>query len=359
MKILYGITKSNFGGAQRYVFDLATEVKKQGHEVFVLCGKGGTLVKKLGEENIKAIEIPSLGRDISIFDDITSFFSIYKILRKEKPGVFHINSSKMGGIGALAGRLAGIKKIIFTSHGWAFNENRSWIEKFIIKFLYWIILVLSHKTICVSEETRRQISKLPFVKNKLLVVHNGITQFSMLPTQPREILIVGALGELHNIKGFDILLKAWGKFVQKHGAKLQILGEGEERKKLEKLADELGVSRLVEFKGYVDNARAELLNFDIFVMPSRSENLPYAILEAGFAGLPVIASKVGGIPEIIENGVSGILVPKEDPETLLSSLILLAEDPELRKRLGGQLQKTIQQEFSLEKMVHDTLNVYV
>src|SRR3989344_9020554 len=122
IKIFYGITKSNFGGAQRYVLDLATEAKKLGHNVVVLCGQEGKLVEKLGENKIETIAIRNLERDMSLVKEVKSFIKIVKILKKGRADVFHVNSSKMGGIGSLAGRIAGVKKIVFTSHGWAFNE---------------------------------------------------------------------------------------------------------------------------------------------------------------------------------------------------------------------------------------------
>ena len=179
MKILYGITKSNFGGAQRYVFDLALESRKAGHDVTVLCGGNGILIDKLKEEKIRTIHIGEMGRDIYIGEEIESFFKILKILKNEKPEVFHINSSKMGGIGTVAGRLAGVPRIIFTSHGWAFNEPRPRWQKVFIKFLAWLTILFSHKTICVSDKTKEQIASLPYMKNKLVVIHNGISKFNL------------------------------------------------------------------------------------------------------------------------------------------------------------------------------------
>ncbi|MDO8565324.1 MAG: glycosyltransferase [bacterium] len=174
MKIIYGITKSNFGGAQRYVFDLATETQKAGHEVAVICGAGGVLVEKLKENGIRVIEIEGMKRDISLIDEFRSLHFIFRTLYKERPDVFHTNSSKMGGLGNIAARLAGVKKIIFTGHGWAFNEPRLEWQKVLIKFLAWLTILLSHKTICVSEKTKRDVVGWPFVKNKLVVIHNGI-----------------------------------------------------------------------------------------------------------------------------------------------------------------------------------------
>jgi len=358
MKILYGITKSNFGGAQRYVFDLVKEAKEKGHDVAVLCGGQGKLTENLEKEKIKVISLNELQRNIAIAKEIKSFFDILKVLRKENPDVFHINSSKMGGIGGLAGRLAGVKKIIFTTHGWAFNEPRPMWQKILIKFFTWITILCAHQTICVSEKTKKDVQKWPFVKNKLVVIYNGIKEFDLIKREDL-FFTVGTISELHRIKGLDILLTAWSKFKKNHQAKLVIFNEGEERQNLENMAKNLGISDSVIFKGFVDNARSFLSGFDIFCIPSRSEAMPYALLEAGIAGLPVIATSVGGIPEIIENGLNGILVPAENAEILLSSLILLAEDVDLRKRLGANLKSSIQENFSFEKMVEDTLHIYL
>lgn len=357
MKIIYGITKSNFGGAQRYVFDLAVGAKNAGHEVAVLCGGNGPLVEKLKVEGIKVITIPDLGRDISILNDWKTFRFILKILKAEKPDIFHTNSSKMGGIGNLAGRIARIKKIIFTSHGWAFNENRNWLSKLIILKLVWYTIIFSHKTVCVSEKTKSQVSWMPFIKNKLVVVHNGIEKFELVPRTDNSF-VVGTIAELHHIKGLDILLKAWAVFKKNNVGRLEIFGSGEERENLQNMAKNLGISDSVIFKGYVENARSYLLAFDIFVLPSRSENLPYAILEAGVASRAVIASNVGGIPEIIQNENCGILVEKENVSALSEALIKLANNQNFRETLGNNLHKVVTEQFSKEKMLRETLTLY-
>ncbi|MEK6809059.1 MAG: glycosyltransferase family 4 protein [Nanoarchaeota archaeon] len=357
MKIILCITKSNFGGAQRYVFDLAKAAKKEGLEVKVLCGQAGLLTVKLREEGVECISLPEMWRDVSIVKDIRTFLEIFKTLKKERPNVFHINSSKMGGLGGLAARLAGVKKIVFTSHGWAFNEPRARWQKLFIKLLVWIIILLSHKTICVSYQTKQAMTKWPFIKKKMVVIHNGIEEFE-LSYKPKEIFTAGAIAELHKIKGLDILLQSWSKFIKKCDAKLIIYGEGEEKDSLQNMARNMGIYDTIEFKGFVDNARTFLPSFDVFILPSRSENLPYAILEAGFAGLPVIATSVGGVPEIIESGISGILIPKEDSEAIFSSLVLLSEDPKLRERLGANLKSTVQENFSIDKMLEKTFKLY-
>lgn len=362
MKILYGITKSNFGGAQRYVFDLAQEAKKLGHEVAVTCGGEGSLVEKLNSAGIRVIPIPYLDRDISVLKDIRTLLFIYKTLKLERPDVFHINSAKMGGIGMLAGRLLGVKRIIFTAHGWAWNESRSLISKLIIKKLSWLTILGSHKTIAVSEAIKKAMT-WPLAQRKMFIIRNGVREFNLLDRDAaREKLLInndevvaGTISELHHIKGLDFLLKAWSKI---DTGKLIIIGAGEEETNLKALAQELNLSERVVFKGFVDEARGLLKALDIFTLTSRSEGLPYAILEAGSAGLPIVATRVGGIPEVIESNKDGILVEAGDIDAIYKGLQDLINNKEKRDSYSKSLHERIQRDFSLEKMVHDTLELY-
>ncbi len=362
MKILYGITKSNFGGAQRYVFDLALEAKKLGHDVVVMCGGEGGLVEKLKSAGIKVINLPYFGKKFSWLADLRALFSIFKIVKAERPDVLHINSAKMGGAGIFVGRLLKVKKIIFTAHGWAFNENRNWISKLIIKKLSWLTVLSSHKTIAVSEAIKKEMH-WPFAKRKMVVIRNGIRDFNLLDRDNArgklqindEEVIVGTISELHHIKGLDFLLKAWSRI---NSGKLIIIGAGEEETNLRALAQELNLGERVDFKGFVDEARSLLKGFDIFTLTSRSEGLPYAILEAGSAELPIVASKVGGIPEVIESGKEGVLVEAGDIDAIHISLQALINNKEKRISYGKSIHEKIKISFSLEKMVRDTLELY-
>ncbi|MEK7194460.1 MAG: glycosyltransferase family 4 protein [Patescibacteria group bacterium] len=366
MKILFGITKSNFGGAQKYVFDLATETKKLGHDVSVVCGGNGMLVNKLKKEGIRVINLVGMERDVRLDEEVKSFFEILRILRKEKPDVFHINSSKMGGAGALAARIAGIKKIIFTAHGWAFNEERPRLQKLIIEKLAWLTVFLSHKTICVSERLRLDMINKPFIKGGLVVINNGIEEFKLLSQEiarekldiklPENSVLVGTLSELHYTKGLDIALRAINKTPE--NVHLAIFGDGEAKRELQNLSKNLGLSERVRFFGFVDDAPKYLRAFDIFTLTSRTEGLPYVLLEAGLAELPVVTSNVGGIPEIIKDKETGMLVPKENPKILAEIITKLSNNVEERKRLGENLKKSVVTNFSKQKMVEKTLSLY-
>ena len=129
-KVLYLITKSNWGGAQRYVFDLATSLPADSYEVCVACGGDGEMRKKLLANGVRVVTIESLERNISLKKELLAFREISKIVREEMPDILHVNSSKAGIVGTLIGRIKRVPKVIFTSHGWAFNEDRGFISRF-------------------------------------------------------------------------------------------------------------------------------------------------------------------------------------------------------------------------------------
>lgn len=370
-KILYCITKGNWGGAQRYVYDLSTHLPP-GFEAVVACGAndGSALIQNLIPKGIRTIELSSSQRDISIIKEIKLFFELYKIIKKEKPDILHLNSSKIGGVGALAGRLARVPRIIFTSHGWAFKEERGSLEKFIILLLHWITVMLSHLTIAVSQKTKENISYMPFVKNKIIVIHNGIEKFDTLNKEEAEKILerknkdqitIFSISELHRNKGLDRVIKGISLLRNDIKSKVHyyIAGSGEEEGKLTRLIQELRLEDRVNLLGFVPNAKKLLTGADIFMFYSRNENLPFAILEAGLVGLPIIASNVGGVPEIIQDEKNGyLIIDSRGAKEIAEYITELVENPEKRKWFGSEIQKTVSQNFSLEKMLAETIALY-
>ncbi|MEK7390733.1 MAG: glycosyltransferase family 4 protein [Patescibacteria group bacterium] len=368
-RILFAVTKGNWGGAQRYVFDLATRLPKDQFEVCVLCGAGEQLEARLKEKNIRVIRLESLNRDVNIAKDAMSFVTLYRIFRKEKPDIVHLNSSKIGAIGALAGRLAGIKKIIFTGHGWAWNEDRFFLSKILIAFIHWLTILLSHTTIAVSEKVKDEISRLPFIpKSKIVVIHNGVanteymerfTARGALNSDISEKFWVGTISELHRNKGVDNLVTAFADVAETHlDIALVIIGEGDELERLTALIQKLGLSKKVHLLGRKENAGKFLKAFDVFVLASRTEAFPYVPLEAGLAQLPVVATQVGGIPEAITDGKNGLLVRSGDIPALAGAIKELLNDGAKAAILGHNLRKTVEEKFSVNLMVQKTIAVY-
>lgn len=368
-KILYCITKGNFGGAQRYVYDLATHVNKVDYEVVVLCGEGETLPKKLEDEHVRVIRLQSMQRDISVMKELKSFIELYKIFKQEKPDIIHLNSSKMGGSGAFIGRLTGVKNIIFTAHGFAFNEDRSFISRKILLFFHWLTILLTHKTIMVSDKTMKDIDYLPFMKNKLIKIYNGIDIGLDFydKKQALDILLKGkdidiknktvllSIGELHKNKGYDLFIPALKK-VEKDFIYL-IIGEGEERNNIAMLIKDNELRDKVFLLGRIENAYKYIKASDVFVLPSRTEAFPYVLLESGLAGACVLASDVGGISEVVEDDYNGVLFDVNNEIDIVHKVNMLAENKEMRERFGKMVQERVKGEFGLDGMVERTEGV--
>jgi hypothetical protein len=226
-KVLYVITKSNWGGAQRYVFDLATSLPKEQFEAAVALGGDGMLAQKLQTTGTMIYHSESMGRDISIGKDLKSFFELYRLFKKVKPDVVHLNSSKAGGVGALAAHLAGVKKIIFTAHGWPFLEKRNFISRTVIYFLSWLTALLSTKVIVVSNYDLAAAKRMPFIGSKTVRIYNGVVQVPLggggviRNAFPPQVKITGTVGELTKNKNQIALIE---EAKQKPGMYVAIVG---------------------------------------------------------------------------------------------------------------------------------------
>jgi glycosyltransferase involved in cell wall biosynthesis len=314
------ITKANWGGAQRYVYDLATSLSYQDFEVEVAFGTSGRLASELSKKDIVTHAIASMQRDVSLYADAQSFFELRKLFKAQKPDIVHLNSSKAAGLGALAARICGVPKIIFTAHGWPFWEKRSYIARAGIWILSWVTALLAHKIIVISNYDLRVAQKMPFVRHKLVRIYNGIDTKEVFSSGqiiraafPPGAKIIGTIGELNKNKNQVALLERAKNNPEMYVA---IVGEGENRAMLEEKIKTYNLSTRVKLFGFLP-AYEVLRGFDVFALPSIKEGLPYVLLEARRAGLPIEANRVGGVGEIIDaKDMSDFSLEKMIKETL-------------------------------------------
>lgn len=301
-KILFFITKATWGGAQRYVYDLATHLPQERFEAVVAYGTRGKLAEDLTIARVRTTQLPSLGRDVALISDIKSFFEILRCLRAERPDVVHLNSSKAAALGACAARILGVRRIVFTVHGWPFGEKRNIFAKILIWKISWLTALLSHKVLCVSEYDLRIARRMPFIGKKSVRIYNGIAPMHLGPGNlirenfPKGAHIFGTVGELTKNKNHIALLEQAKNDSQMYVA---IVGDGELRTMLEQKIQTYGLQERVKLFGYVP-AQDVLQGFDTFTLPSLKEGLPYVLIEAKAAGLPLQANRVGGVPEILD-----------------------------------------------------------
>lgn len=374
---MYVITKSVWGGAQRYVYDLATNLPKDKFEAVVVTGGDGPLIDRLAKQKIRVINLPEVTKNINFWQELKSLFYLGKIFAREKPDILHLSSSKFGGLGALAGRIVALftgrpKLVIFTAHGWPFNEDRNFLARYLTYFFSWLTAFFTDRTINIAKADYKQSLKFPLLPNsKFIYIPNGLglnDQSFLPPAEARKILgleekqfSIGTIAELTKNKGLIYLIDAINLIrsgIKNLKLKVIIIGEGEDREKIQNRLGSLGLQEIIYPVGFRQDAGKYLKGFDVFVLPSIKEGLPYALMEAMAAGLPIIASDVGGVPDLIEHGRNGLLVKTKDSANLAETLNKLIKNQEIRLALGRKAKIKIETNFQLRDMLTKTITLY-
>ena len=371
-RILYVITKAaTFGGAQRYVYELAVSAKAHGYEVAVAAGSEGILTEKLETAHIPVFITTGLQRDISVGKEWRALKALKAAITNWEPDVIHINSAKAGVLGSLAARYCRVPRIIFTAHGWPFFEDRPWWWKLLTWKLSWLTVFLAHQTICVSEFDKTH-AHFPFLKHKLTRIYNGVIKPPLLSRdEARAILLPSlqieehttdlqlvAIGELHPNKNIELLLYALSTLRRTAPTMrcfLTVMGSGELESQLKASVRSRRLEQFVYFAGNIENPYNYLAAFDVLLMPSKKEGLPYTLLYGIAAGIPIIASKVGGIPEILTNATGGKLIDPKRAATLLDAL--RTSYYEKQNGVGWQTPHELG-EFALARMIERTFALY-
>ncbi len=375
--ILYCITKSVWGGAQRYVYDLACALPKETFAIAVAAGGNGLLFEMLKQKNIRTISIASLDRDVRFFNELRVFAELFRLYKKEKPDIIHLNSSKTGIIGAIAARLVSFvsgkqMKIIFTAHGWAFNESRNALQNNVI---YWITRLGSffqdHIIVINSRDLTDARKFIP--EKKLSLISNGIIAPKFFPKKysrerlaekinsafAKDMLIIGTIAEFTKNKGITHLIAATPRLNNIAPFHIVIIGGGEDHEMLHAEIRKYRMEKNISLAGFFPGAAQYINGFDIFVLPSIKEGLPYVILEAMHAGVPVIATDVGGIPDFILHKKTGFLVPPKSPGHLASAIKRLALDKKMRETISINAKEMLKKKFGFNAMIKKTIALYL
>lgn len=347
------------GGAQVHVRDLAAAVKAQGHSPTVITSGSGPFIEALRAQGVPTVILRHLSVPIGPLRDMRALHEIRATLTALGPDLLTTHSSKAGILGRLAGRSLGIP-VLYTAHGWAFTPGIPSFQAAVYRQIERMAGPLSSKIITVSEFDRRLALDARIVgPERVVTVHNGIPDVApTLRADPRRTpprLVMVARFEAQ--KDHPTLLRALAG-LQQHSWQLDLIGNGPLMGEMESLASTLGIGGRVRFLGQRMDVDQILAEAQVSLLVSNWEGFPLSILEAMRAGLPVVASSVGGIEESIRDGETGFLVPRRGVELLQASLARLLTDPELRVRLGAHGRARYEQHFTLSHSVAKTLAVY-
>jgi glycosyltransferase involved in cell wall biosynthesis len=356
-RILFLVTLAETGGAQTYVSTLVPELVGR-YAVTVAAYGTGPLRTSVTQAGAAFVPLRHVRRPISAWRDPLGLLELVVLVRRARPHIVHANSSKAGVLGRVAAWIAGAPIRVFTVHGWAFSAS-SRPRSVIYHRAESLVRRLTTTTICVSE-TERAVGLAAGTcdERRTVVIRNGVDvtarPVARPGTDPPRIV---AVGRLQAPKDVLSLIRALAK-LQQRSFNAIVVGDGPDRPAIEAEVRRLALTRVVHLAGGRDDVAEILAASHIFVLSTRSEGLPISVLEAMAAGLPVVASRVGGLPELVVEGETGLLVTPGEPGELAAAIERLLGDPALRARFGAAGRARVQSQFAVDEFLDAHRELY-
>lgn len=357
LRVLYVVTQALRGGAQMHLLDLATGMHEW-CEVHLACGEEGFLTEACRGRGIPTHIVPQLRRSGKALTDIRALLQTRAVMHRVRPDIVHVHTFKAGFIGRLAAWSLHIPAI-YTIHAWLWGTKAvSRAESLLAIPLERLASRWCDKIITVSAAGEERVREHGLGwPDKHVTVHNGITDRMPGPRVHRDEPVIVMVARFAPGKDYDQVIRAFAPLSDR--ARLVLIGEGDTRPQMEALVRSLRIEDRVDFLGEKDNVPELLEQADIFALGSESEMLPISILEAMRAGLAVVASDVGGVAEAVEDGLTGLLVPKGDARRFSEALKLLIENPNRRDALGRRGRMRFEAQFKSGLMQQRTYRLYV
>jgi glycosyltransferase involved in cell wall biosynthesis len=379
IRVLRVIARLNMGGPAIHVANLAAGLQTRGYQTTLVAGslaRGEDSMAFLAERlGVSVVSVPEIQREVSAIHDIRSAVRLASLIRTERPHVLHTHTAKAGAIARAAAMLAGDARppvVVHTFHGHVlkgyFGPTRTAFFRRVEQTLARTADVL----VAVSPEVRDELVELGVApREKFAVIRLGIPLEERLgdPTAdadyrraygiPSDAFVVGWVGRMTGVKDTGAVLEIV-RAAREQGveAVLCMVGDGPDRVRLEQHAHELGIARHSYFVGYQEDVAGYYRLFDAFLLPSVNEGTPVSAIEALASGTPVVANRVGGVPDVVRDGVDGFLVAQGDVAGAGAKLAGLARDAKLRRRLGDAGRKRVLERYAVSRLVDDVDRLY-
>jgi glycosyltransferase involved in cell wall biosynthesis len=380
VKILRVIARLNMGGPALHVAYLTEGLTKRGYDTTLVSGslaRGEDSMAFVADAHgVEVVRIDELGREISPLRDLLATIRLARLIRRERPQILHTHTAKAGTVGRVAALLAGSRRppiIVHTFHGHVLRGYFGPLRSLFFRLLERRLAVGTTALIAVSPQVRDDLVALGVApRERFVVIRLGIElDERVTPDQngrgesrrylgiPGDRFAVGWIGRMTAVKRTDDVLVAF-KRLRDSGvdAVLCMVGDGPDRLQLEQRAHELGVARDTVFLGYQEDVAQFYAAFDALVLPSVNEGTPVSVIEALAAELPVVATRVGGVPDVVRDGEDGFLVEAGATGDLADRLAQLARDPALRARMGKQGRERVLPRYAVDRLVADVDELY-
>ena len=344
IRVAHVVGSLNYGGAENQVIKVLNALNNKKIEKYLVTFSQ----VKIGLEKALSSQVHRYNLELTGLKQLWGVVKMWRFFKREQIDLVQSHMYHANLYACLAAKLAHVPVIITTEHGknlWK-KPHHHVIERFVINRLATLRVAVS------KDIMNLRIKSDHTPKNKITVITNCVDiprAFTRKFSQAS--LAIGTVGRLVEVKDYGNLLRASQKVLQqRNNVKVIFVGDGPERHNLEKIADSLGIAKQVEFVGWQSDVDHFLEKMDIFVLSSLREGIPVAMLEAMAKGIPVVATNVGGVPEVIEDGREGLLVKAGDPEKLARSLAYLLDNETLRLQFGKKARKKVIQLFSTSRI---------
>jgi glycosyltransferase involved in cell wall biosynthesis len=383
IKVIHIITRLDKGGsaqntlltcmglAERYELVLVYGLSLESHMTECEQEAVESGIKEAERKGVRVIAIPSLLRKISPGQDLRAFFSVWRLIIGERPAIVHTHTSKAGILGRCAAKLAGVPTIVHTPHGHVFYGHFGTLASRFFLVIERSMAFVTDCMVALTEAERNDYVAFSVSNpDKIVTIHSGVEierymkaeveiadKKRSLGLDPKE-LVVGSIGWLLPIKGPMHLLRAMARVWQSHPeTRLLFVGRGDMEEQLRAEAFRMGVSDKVTFLGWRNDIPEIIHTLDILVLPSLNEGMGRVLVEAMAAGKPVVASRAGGILDLVKHGHNGFLVTPGDVVGLSLAIEELVRDERLRNEMGSR-GRTVAKNYSVEKMLREIDALY-
>ncbi|HZB24162.1 MAG TPA: glycosyltransferase family 4 protein [Gaiellaceae bacterium] len=374
------IARLNMGGPALHVAYLASGLREHGYDTTLVAGslaRGEDSMEFVADElGVKVERLRGLRRDISPIRDVLAVLRLAQLIRRERPTILHTHTAKAGAVGRLAALVSGDARppiVVHTFHGHVLRGYFGPLRTLGFRLLERWLARGTDALVAVSPEVRDDLVRLGVApREKFTVVRLGIELEERLGgasngrDETRRVLgigperfTVGWIGRMTGVKRTGDVLLAF-KELRERGvdAVLCMVGDGPEREQVEQRAHDLGIMRDTLFLGYQENVAPFYSAFDAMILPSGNEGTPVSAMESLAAGRPVVATRVGGVPDVVRDGEDGFLVELGDVRELAGALARLADDPELRVRMGEAGRARVLPRYAVQRLVDDVDRLY-
>ena len=376
--VLRVITRLNIGGPAIHAI-LLTSALDDGAQfrstlvTGVTAPHEGDMLDLARARDVEPVSLPALGREISPLDDLVALARLVRIVRERRPDVVHTHMAKAGTVGRLAARICGVPLIVHTYHGHVFHGyfGRSRTRLFLT--IERALGLATHRIIVVGDGQRDEIASYgvaPLTKIESIrlglelspFLRAEVTRGSLrreLGIEP-ETPLVGIIARLVPIKAHEVFFDAAVRIrAALPAVRFVVVGDGERRRALEMLVRNLGLADSVTFLGWRRDMASVYADLDVVALTSLNEGSPVALIEALAAARPVVSTAVGGVPEVVIHGETGLTVAVSDASALADGVLALLRDPTLAARLGAAGRRHVYPRYDSSRLVNDVRNLYL